>query len=349
MIIRICAFTLKGWELADKIEESFKEHIFERRSTDIKLDAWARDSFFIKAPIIFIGAAGIAVRAIAGSVSDKLTDSPVLVIDQSGKYVIPILSGHVGGANRLALEIGERLSMIPVITTATDVNSSFSVDEFAVANRLTIVNREGIRRVASKILETGSITMSISPDIDSETLKADNFFVDNNIKLLAYPPENRVDLIISGDDKLIDKAELFLKPKEYILGIGCKRGSSEGNIRKTVEEVLAQYDIDINSIAAIGTIDIKEREYGLCAYAQKEKIPLLTFSAQELETVEGNFAQSEFVKSVTGVSNVCERAAVCGAIYYGGDSDNTSIIIPKRSGQGITIALARRKVKLISG
>lgn len=97
-----------------------------------------------KKALIFIGACGIAVRAIASSVNNKLKDSPVIVIDELGKFVIPILSGHVGGANELTVLLAAMMNATPVITTATDINNKFAVDVFAKKCRLAIVNKDGI-------------------------------------------------------------------------------------------------------------------------------------------------------------------------------------------------------------
>lgn len=84
-----------------------------------------------KTAVIWIGACGIAVRAMAPSLRDKLTDIPVLVVDEAGQFVIPVLSGHYGGANELAGLLAKRIGAVPVITTATDVNHAFAVDVFA--------------------------------------------------------------------------------------------------------------------------------------------------------------------------------------------------------------------------
>ena len=93
----------------------------------LSLSDWTRQQFAEKNAIVVIGACGIAVRMIASFVSDKLSDSPVVVADEAGTFVIPLLSGHMGGANELAEQIARQIGGIPVITTATDVNHYFSV------------------------------------------------------------------------------------------------------------------------------------------------------------------------------------------------------------------------------
>ena len=113
---------------------------------------WAGEQMEEKNILLFIGACGIAVRAIAPHLTDKLHDSPVLVMDEEGKYVIPILSGHVGGANEIARLLADRMQAKAVITTATDVNGSFAVDLFAKKNALSIENKNGIASISSKIL-----------------------------------------------------------------------------------------------------------------------------------------------------------------------------------------------------
>ena len=95
---------------------------------------WAGKQMAEKHTLLFIGACGIAVRAIAPYITDKLHDSAVLVMDEGGNYIIPILSGHVGGANEIAVKIAVEIGAVPVITTATDINGKFAVDLFAKRN-----------------------------------------------------------------------------------------------------------------------------------------------------------------------------------------------------------------------
>ena len=124
MILRVCTFTKQGDELSHQLFDTWEGMIVQMRG-DQSLEAWVRDCFAWHLPILFIGACGIAVRAIAPHVQDKLSDSAVLVMDEKGEFVIPILSGHAGGANSIARKIAARTGARPVITTATDVEGLF--------------------------------------------------------------------------------------------------------------------------------------------------------------------------------------------------------------------------------
>ncbi len=125
------------------------------------LTAWVAERFATHSPIVFIGAIGIAVRGIAPSVENKLTDSTVIVADEKGHFVIPLLSGHYGGGIELSQKIAEGLGGEAVVTTATDTRGLFAVDVFARKNDLVISKKDGIKLVSSKLLEQGSITMQI--------------------------------------------------------------------------------------------------------------------------------------------------------------------------------------------
>lgn len=340
MIIRICAFSSKGLETADKIKGLLKEHIVELREKSESLDIFVAASFYKRSPLIFVSACGIAVRAIAPFVNDKLYDSPVLVVDELGENVISLLSGHAGGANELARTVADRLGAHPVITTATDINGLFAADVFAVKNGLKIVNRKGIVKVSSAVLEKGAIAVAVDPkiDISDKDMPAE-------IKLIPFSSADKADMVITCDDcreKKQEDSKLYLVPKELTVGVGCKKNTDEAEIRKAVDESLALLEGEWgwDDIRAMASIDLKAREYGLVAVAQKNKIPLLTYSSEELQRVEGEFSESEFVKEMTGVSNVCERAAVLSA------GEGAELLLNKTLYEGITVAIAKRKAKI---
>ncbi len=309
-------FTPRGRALLDKLNTAAKSAgISPVEIPELPLEEFVRKGFDENSALIFVGAVGIAVRAIAPFVKDKLTDSPVIVIDDNGRYVIPILSGHAGGAGKIAVTLAELIEAVPVLTTSTDVNSAFAVDVFATENALTIQNREGIKKVSAKAIEGKPVTISIKD----------------------YPPQQPVDVIVA--DETDREYDLLLSPKKYVLGIGLKKAKDSAELESFVLDVLSQKNIDISDIYALATIDIKQDEPALRSLCDKFRLPLITFEASVLDRVPGDFTPSEFVKETVGVDNVCERAAILAA------APNGELILNKTKGDGITIAIAKRVFK----
>ena len=114
---------------------------------------WTGEQFRTRDVLIFIGAVQIAVRLIAPFIGSKTTDPAVLVLDEKGQYCIPILSGHIGGANELAERIAEMAGALPVITTATDIRGKWAIDVFARKNHLYIEDMQKAKQISAKILE----------------------------------------------------------------------------------------------------------------------------------------------------------------------------------------------------
>lgn len=293
-------------------------------------DEWAKVQMSAKNGLLFIGACGIAVRAIAPWVVNKLYDSPVLVMDELGTYVIPILSGHVGGANEIAVKIAEMTGSIPVITTATDLNKSFAVDIFAKKNYLYIENKNGIAKVSSKVLRGEKINIAI----ESHGYGHDSRFA-NQIKIVDFPPKQPVDVIITTGNCGYN-ADLVLRPREYVLGMGCKRDKEPEKIAGYIDQTLTALGISKNQVYAICSIDKKRDEAGFLQWSSLERIPFITYSAEELEDVEGDFEVSQFVKAQVGVDNVCERAALKGC------GEGGELVYRKHASDGMTIAVAKR-------
>ena len=157
--IAVISFTYRGAELAEHIQEAM-DAVWSCKlytkcsdaraegigiSVDQPLAEWTGKQFAAGNALLFIGACGIAVRSIAPHVKDKLSDVPVLVADEAGQFVIPLLAGHYGGANRLAGELSRALGATAVLTTATDVNGLFAVDVFAASNRLAVAGHDWYR------------------------------------------------------------------------------------------------------------------------------------------------------------------------------------------------------------
>ena len=360
MKISVISFTKTGQQLAERIRESMhgenetvvlytkcsrteKGTAQAQNSADTihvqsSLSAWAGEQMAAHHVLVFVGACGIAVRAIAPWITDKLHDSPVLVMDEQGQYVIPLLSGHVGGANELAVRLAEKLGAIPVITTATDLHDSFAVDLFAKRNDLWICNREGIAKVSAKVLAGEEITMSVQ----TGHLAADET-IPSGIRLCAYPPMEKVDVLIAdGTEEIFQKdaVKLLLQPKKYILGVGCKKRTDSERLENFLRKILEEQGIAIEQIAALASIDVKKEERCLLEFSEKYRIPFWTYAARELQAVPGEFHGSEFVKAQVGVDNVCERAAMLAAGACG------QILLGKQAQDGMTVAIAEKEWKV---
>lgn len=295
IVIRAVYFTDNGKAVSEKLNKYF---YVETRPEDMSLSEWTKDCFDMHLPIIFIGSTGIAVRTIAPFITSKLKDSPVIVIDELGKNVIPILSGHFGGANELARLIGKVLSANPVITTATDLNNVFAVDVFAKKNGLLITDKSLIKKVSGKALKGEPIEINQTDD----------------------------EIIIEG---------LKLLPKRLILGIGCKKGKSFEELKSFVNKFYTDEELEKN-LYAIASIDVKSEEIGLIKLAEYYGVFFVTFSSEELDKVNGEFEESDFVKEQVGVGNVCERSALLLAGEGG-------VLVKRKVAQdGMTLAEAKR-------
>lgn len=436
MKVSIISFTLKGIELSLKIKKTFSKEaaedlclytkcsyaeksLTERKLTEKNLAEKSLTEknlaesglFYVEQPLtewtgeqmkehrslLFIGACGIAVRAIAPFLTDKLNDVPVLVMDEQGCFVIPVLAGHVGGANELALSLAERMGSTPVITTATDLNHCFAVDLFAKRNALYIVNKDGIAKVSSRILAGEEVTMAVEEGHLQEEVGSmggrkvpTEINVPEGIRLVPCIPEFHTDAPVMSTegsedipaasteltmnapavsaDSTIDAAVSFtessagipvvteysvdilvapvsygrgrlltLRPKEYVIGIGCKRGKAAEQIDDFVHRVLKESGISMEQVAALASIDRKKDEEGILWMSSHYGIPFVTCSAEELQQVEGAFHASEFVKNQVGVDNVCERAA----LRFSGPGG--TLITGKQAEDGITVAIAKRR------
>lgn len=303
MKIITIAFTKNGGKIAKLLSEAMhadgyiiSTHATDGLNTFSSLHTLTNDAWQSYDALVFVGACGIAVRAIAPHIENKAKDPAVVVVDEKGEFVIPILSGHIGGANELAREIAAVTGGTAVITTATDIRSKFSVDTFAVKNNLHIGDTKLIKEISSRVLDGEKIGLYS----DYELQNIPDIFTENA----------EVGICISSENKKPFPITLNLFPKNIVLGIGCKKGCE--NVEESIFEFLKANKLDINALYAASTIDIKKDEKGIIDFCKKYSLPLLTFTADELGDTKGEFSSSEFVKQTVGVDNVCERA-VCAS------------------------------------
>jgi len=275
--------------------------------------------------LIFIGACGIAVRDIAPHLKNKTVDPAVLVLDDQGKFVIPILSGHIGGANALACHLAEKLGAVPVITTATDGNGKFSCDTWAVTHNCAISSMKTAKDISAAIL---TADVPVSSEFALPEMLPNGLTACSNGELGIF-------IGIHTDSPYTSTLRLI--PRIVTLGIGCRRDTPMETIYAVVKETLEAHRIDTRAVGCAASIDVKQDEAGLLGCAKVLKAQTVFYTADELNAVPGEFTESEFVRKTVGVGNVCERAALCG----GG-----TLIIPKTAKNGVTVAAAVKEWRI---
>ena len=283
------------------------------------LSQWTSENFGGDA-LIFIGSCGIAVRAVAPFVNSKLTDPAVVVIDETGKYCISLLSGHIGGANALVRLISGMTGAEPVITTATDRNGIFSVDAWASSMGMKIYDSSNIVNAADKLLSGRSITIVSDVKIGGTVPEGVS---------LSYTA-NDIGNAAAGTDVVIsyhnchEANALHLVPPVLIMGVGCRRGTPFATIQEAFFTACERMDIHPSSLCAVSSVE----------FCQFHGVPFRCYTADELNGVKGDFASSSFVSRITGVDNVCERsaAAECGP--------EGRVIMHKAIINGITLAFS---------
>lgn len=336
MKVAIIAFTTNGCMTAKRVAEVFSEEEVElfAKSTadeaglthvDVSMRTWTKSAFEKYDAIVFVGAVGIAVREIAPFVVSKDVDPAVLSIDEKGRYCIPLLSGHIGGANSLALRVGSSIGALPIVTTATDINGKVAIDSFAVNNNLTICSLHAAKDVAARILAGDPVglksTVPIVGDIPPE---------------LCGPDDSPTGVYIGSDDESPFENTLRLVPRNLVLGIGCRRDTPQSDIEEMVGKALEAAGVTMDQVRAAASIDLKKDEVGLLGFAADHRLPITFYTPGELNALEGDFSKSKFVQSVTAVDCVCERSAVKS-------SRNGRIILKKFAGNGVTVAIAEEE------
>lgn len=271
MRIAILPITDAGAELAKKISAQIGGQIFCKNKDFDNLKIFVADVFDKFDALIFICAAGIAVRIIAPHIVSKLSDPAVIVIDERGRNVVSLLSGHVGGGNDLTLKIAAAIKSNPVITTATDIENKFAADSFAAKLGLTPTPKSAIKAINSAILREEEIYLTAG-----------------NVRLNLIPQK----LIAGIGCKRGTSAEkIFLAFSQ-----ACEM------INQPVERIKLLASVDIKSdegglLEFAKNLGVEIKFFGVAELAKK--------------IAEYKLEESKFVKATLGVGNVCEAAALC--------------------------------------
>ena len=334
MKVAIISVSDKGQELALNLKEKLDDD-----STIIKTDLYHKNvkKYF---PILFdeydaiiaIMASGILIRSIAPYIQSKTTDPAVVNIDDNGNYVISTLSGHLGGANKLANKIAGLIGATPVITTSTDVNNKLGIDVLANDLYLSIDDTSEILFFNKAILESREITFTVSPNKDFDYLfeYLNNNNLKINVSIIQSSKVNTDEIHVS-----LGEHEIILKERKIVVGIGCRRGKECEKIHEGLVKSIDELNIKKSRINMLASAEIKKDEEGILELSEKLNIPINFVELDKLKLFESKDIQkSEFVKSKFGIYGVCEPSALITAGF------DSKLIYKKTSYDGVTIAVA---------
>lgn len=334
----ICIISVieKGDILGEKIKDILGgDLILKSKVKDFKLNNITKECFEKYDSIIFISSTGIAVRAISKYLVSKDKDPAVVVVDVCNKFSISLVSGHLGGANKLTLMVSEVLGNTPVITTATDNMDILAPDIIAMNNNLIIDDLKIAKIIAGRLVNREDVYFKD----DKSIIKCPNGYIETdeihgNAIWITHKKlrEQKIkeSKVISYLSEYETRTVLRLIRKDIILGIGCKRNTDSEKLFNFVSDILAQENIDIRAVEKIASINIKSDEKAILDLAVNLKCDLTFFSSQEIAKVEHKYEGSEFVKKSIGVSAVSEPV-----IELAGGN----IIVKKIKRDGMTLAI----------
>ncbi len=289
--------------------------------------------------IIFVSATGIAVRLIAPCLQNKQTDPAIIAVDDTGRFAVSLLGGHQAGANDLTEQIAAAIGAIAVITTATDRNDILAFDLLARRRGWVLEHNGDMKKISAAQLEGAQI--SIYCDLPLARQRDGKFDLPPYSRLVTEATQ--LHKVHHGAVLLSNHRELpslppglpfvIIRPRSIVAGIGCRRGIPAPLIITALKEALREAGRVTEGLVALYTIELKAGEKGLREAADFFNVPLHVFSREQIQSVEHLFAGSQFVRQHTGAGAVAEPCAYLG-------SGGAALILGKRAGIGITVALA---------
>ena len=300
---------------ADEIDKALgiESLRFDGPATKLLPQAWREASL-----IISHLALGATTRIIAPLLRDKKTDPGVVVVDEAGRFAVPLVGGHAGGANELVRRIADGIGATAVLTTATDALNIPALDTLGWAY-------------------SGDVAGVTRPLIDGEPVLVERAYpwplppMPANVATDAADPVAR---IIVTDQASVTRSELptvVLHPTSLVVGMGCNRGTSVDVLRSLLEDTLAEHNLAIESVTAITTVDLKAGEIGLIQLTNELGVPLIDYPADELKEQDVP-TPSAAVEGHVGTPSVSEASVM---------RHGATIVVPKQRNSDATCAIGR--------
>lgn len=322
MKVALLAVTAEGRKLAGLLTEKLDNATLLLPEDGEKTAALLHRCWHDFEGFICIMATGIVVRSIAPLLSDKYTDPCVVVLDQQGKHVISLLSGHLGGGNQLATEVAELTGGTAVITTASDTSRLVPLDLWMQSQQLCVADRSQLTALSALMVNKG--TLRIHTEFPVTSLPQG---------LQRSPQAATADCRISLFAAEGASGQPVLHPKIIVIGVGCNRNTPVEEFEIALQEILADHQIARQCIRNLASIDLKADEIGLLKFARQNHWEIDFFNREQLNEQPGVKASPAVMQAV-GAIGVAEPAAMLSA-------HNHQLLCRKRKWKNITMAIAQ--------
>ena len=297
--------------LAERILASYPE------AKILPFGSFSKEVFHESSSLVFIGAMGICVRSIATFAEDKHTDPAVVCIDSTGKYVIPVLSGHIGGANDLSKELANLLGAEAIITTQSDNANLWALDTLGKKYDWTLIAKDSNAAISTFVNGKPTALLLDIRDKGTDYLERT---VPSHVSIFysfeAIPQQDyELLMIVSPQQYDTSIPTITYIPKVLHLGMGCRK-DMQGDptvVYEHIKDVLRDKRLYPEALADVNTIDLKKCEpvLTLLAYGVME-CPFHTYTSEELKDIPVP-NPSEKVLEVTESPSVSEASAIYAA------------------------------------
>lgn len=336
MKIAILSVSEKGKELSSRLQELLEDDptIIKTKTFHKNVKSNIDEVFDEYDAIIGIMATGILVRAICNKLNSKYSDPGILAIDENGKFVISLVSGHLGRANELSRKIAKLLNSEEVITTATDVQGKIGIDSLANSYYWKIANLKDILIFNKAILEDNTIELAITDNINYlNDLDSKNYKIIKN-KIIKKEDQSQN----SASDEIIaifNNNSINLIPQKLVVGIGAKKGIHKEKVLIAIKKAMDILNLPLERIDKFATIDIKKEEKGILAAVKSLDKELKIISKAKIANFQhDDISISEFVEKKFNIPGVAEPCALIEA------GENSKLICKKIAIDGVTVAIA---------
>ena len=308
---------------------------------------------------------GAAMRLLAPWLKDKHCDPAVVCVDDAGRFAVSLLSGHLGGADRLAQEVARALGATPVITSASHVIGTLAVDLLGHEFGWQIDSKsEAVTRASAAVVNGEPV--GILQEAGEREWWPEDRQLPTNVTLYSSPDELAsaewtAALIITDKQTHADddcsrteilhegKPVVYFRPRALVAGMGCRRGASAEELEQLLVETFDSHNLAPLSLRCIATAELKRDEPGIRELADKYGVPVVCYSADELNSVfeegtpdlappnKGGIEKPTprpRVRQLLGMWGVSEPAAMLAA---GSDQ----LLVPRVKTGRATIAVAR--------